>query len=180
MKRTSNSQPKEHMVALGAGGYTRVVLDMMAEIARLIRSIELWNRQLERNLPAARRKEIASEVDKATNRINQLDAFHTEATKFCYTPGLRSIGWALHSSPIQVSARPLGYTEDWDLIQIDPKMIDEETFLGNKVFVGMSFPWFCPFLLSWQPFADCAPFPSPGGRFTPGDLADLMYPHYED
>lgn len=25
-----------------------------------------------------------------------------------------------------------------------PKMIDEETFLGNKVFVGTSFRWFCP------------------------------------
>jgi hypothetical protein len=87
MKRTSNSQPKEHMVALGAGGYTKVVSDMMAEIARLIRSIELWNRQLERNLPAARRKEIASEVVKASNRINQLDAFHTEATKFRSTLG---------------------------------------------------------------------------------------------
>jgi hypothetical protein len=144
MKRTNNSQPKEYMVALGAGGYTRAVSDMMAEIAKLTRDIEVWNRQLERNLPAARRNEIAGKVDKATNRINQLDAFHTEATKFRSTPGLRSIGWALHSSPIQVSAQPLGYTEDWGLIQIDPRMIDDETFLGNKVFVGTSFPWFCP------------------------------------
>jgi hypothetical protein len=119
----------------------------MAEIAKLTRDIEVWNRQLERNLPTARRNEITGEVDKATNGINQLDAFHTEATKFPSTFGLRSIGWALHklhSSPIQVSAQPLGYTEDWGLIQIDPKVIDEEMFLGNKVFVGTSFPWFCP------------------------------------
>jgi hypothetical protein len=51
---------------------------------------------------------------------------------------------SLVADPGQVSAQPLGYTEDWGLIQIDPKVIDEETFLGNKVFVGTSFPWFCP------------------------------------
>ena len=88
--------------------------------------------------------EIARKVDNATNRINKLDAFHTEATKFRSTPGLRSIGWVIHSSPIEVSAQPLGYTSDWGLIQIDPRMIDEETFLGNKVFIGRSFPRFCP------------------------------------
>ena len=143
MKRTNASQPKEYMVALGAGRYTRAISDMMAEIAKLTRDIEVWNRQLRRNLPAARRNEIIGEVNKAMNRIKQLDAFHTEATKFRSTPGLRSIGWALYSSPIQVSAEPLGYTEDWGLIQIEPKMIDEVTFLGNKAFVGTSFLWFC-------------------------------------
>jgi hypothetical protein len=140
MKRSNSRQPKEYMVALGDGGYARAVEDMMVEIAKLLREIEVWNLQLERNLPAARRNEITGEVDMATDRINQLDAFHTEATKFRTIPGLRSIGWVLHSSPIQVSAQPLGYNEDWGLIQIDPKMIDEETFLGNKVFVGTPFP----------------------------------------
>ena len=145
MKRTKfSSQPKEYMVALGAGGYTRAVSGMMADIAKLTRDIKTWNRQLERNLPAAKRQEITTEVEKATNRINQLDAFHTEATKFRSTPELRCIGWALRSSPIRVSVPPLGYTEDWGLIQLDPNMIDEETFLGNMVFVGTSFPSFCP------------------------------------
>ena len=86
---------------------------------------------------------------KAQKRIHQLNAFHTEVTDTRSALGLRSISWALHSSPIQVSVQPvapqtLGYTEDWGLIQIDPRMIEEETFLGNKVFVGMSFPWFYP------------------------------------
>jgi hypothetical protein len=52
MKRINSSQPKEYMVALGARGYTRAVSDTMAEIAKLTRDIEVWNRQLERNLPA--------------------------------------------------------------------------------------------------------------------------------
>ena len=142
MKRTNRSHPKEYMVALGAEGYTKAISDMITEIAKLIRDIRVWNRQLERNLSATRRNEIAAEVDRAMNRIHQLDGFHTEATKF------RSIGWVLHSSPIQVSAEPLGYTEDWGLIQVDPEMIDEETFMGNKVFVGTSFPWFFPIPLS--------------------------------
>src|SRR5712672_328269 len=117
------------------------------------------------------------------NRIKQLDAFHTEATKFRSTPELRSIGWALHSSPIRVSAPSLGYTEDWGLIQLDPKMIDEQSFLGNKVFLGTSLPSFRPippFSVAGAPFADCPFFPSAGGKSTPGDLAELMYPHHED
>ena len=71
-------------------------------------------------------------------------------------------------------------------------MIVEETFTRNKVFVGTYFPWFCPasplpqallfychgiFLLT----AHCFPSSSsPGGNFTPSDLADCMYPHYKD
>jgi len=60
----------------------------------------------------------------------------------------------------------------------------EETFVGNKVFLGTPFPSFCPipsFSVAGTPFADCPPFfPSAGGRLTPGDLAELMYPHHED
>ncbi|KAF8877737.1 hypothetical protein CPB84DRAFT_1794698 [Gymnopilus junonius] len=93
-------------------------------------------------------------VDMATRRINRLDGFHTEVTKFRSIPELRAVGWVLHSSPIQVPVQPLGYTEDWGLIQLDPKMIDEDTFLGNKLFFG--------------------------DKYTPGDFAELMYPHHED
>ena len=159
MEHTHNSQPKEYMVALGTGGYIRAVSSMQAEIDDLMDSIEIWNRQLKRKLSAERRDEIAGEVDKAQKRIHQLNAFHTEVTNTRSALGLRSIGWALHSSPIHVSVQPvapqtLGYTEDWGLIQIDPRMIEEETFLGNKVFVGMSFPWFYPV----PPFCRKRPF----------------------
>ena len=140
LKRANRRQRKEYMVALGYGSYCRTNEDMMVEIAKLLREIEVWNLQLKRNLSATRHNQITIKVVMATDRINQLNAFHTEATRFRTIPVLRSIGWVLHSSPIQVSAQPLGYAEDWGLIQIDPKMIDEDTFLGNKVFVGTSFP----------------------------------------
>ena len=81
MKHTSNSQPKEYMVALGAGGYTTTISDIMAEIKKLQHDINVWNRQLERDLPVVRRNEITREVNKATNRINQLNEFHSEVTK---------------------------------------------------------------------------------------------------
>lgn len=155
MTRTKNSQPKEFIVALGSGGYNRAIAGMMTEIAKLTRDIDSWRRQLDR-IPAAnaaKRQELTVEVDRATNRIYQLDEFHTAATKFRSTPELRTVGWVLHSSPIQVSGAPLGYTEDWALIQLDPKMI-EETFMGNKIFFG--------------------------DKFTSGDFAELMYPHHED
>jgi hypothetical protein len=146
MKRTNNRQPKEYMVALGDGGYTRAVSEMMAEISKLTRDIEVWDGQLKENLSAATRDQIASRVEEATDRRDQLDAYHTEVTKFHSAPEQRTIGWVLHSSPIEVSVQPLDYTNDWGLIQIDPRMIDEETFLGNKVYVGKSFPRFCPVL----------------------------------
>ncbi|KAI0696962.1 hypothetical protein C8T65DRAFT_743357 [Cerioporus squamosus] len=73
----------------------------------------------------------------ATEKINDLNALHTEVTKFRSIPGLRTVGWALHSSPIQVSGAPLGYTEDWGLpVELDPNQIDKDTFLGNKIFIG--------------------------------------------
>ena len=78
-------------------------------------------------------------MDGAKDKIKELGAFHTEATRLRSTLEARCVGWAIHSSPIQVSLQPLGYTADWGLIQIDPKTIDEETFLGNRVFVGTSF-----------------------------------------
>ena len=139
MTRTNSSQPKEYMVALGSGGYGRVITGMMAEIANLIRDIDLWNYQLSRlTANPERHKEVTAEVDKATRAINYLNKLHSEVTKFRSTPGLRTVGWALYSSPIQVSAMPLGYTEDWGLVELDPKKIDMSTFPGNKIYIGTS------------------------------------------
>jgi hypothetical protein len=109
MKRTNNRQPKEYMVALGDGGYTRAVSEMMAEISKLTRDIEVWDGQLKENLSAATRDQIASRVEEATDRRDQLDAYHTEVTKFHSAPEQRTIGWVLHSSPIEVSVQPLDY-----------------------------------------------------------------------
>ena len=153
MTHTKRSQAKEGIIALGAGGYTRVITGMMAEIAQLTTDIEVWNRQLQRALPAARHRALTAEVAMATERIDHLNMLHSQVTKFRSTPDLRAIGWVLHSSPIQVSVQPLGYTEDWALIQLDPGMIDE-SFLGNKVFIGMSFPSFC----STPPFCSMGSF----------------------
>ncbi|KAI0263962.1 hypothetical protein BC834DRAFT_884755, partial [Gloeopeniophorella convolvens] len=155
MTRTNASQPKEHMVALGFGGYDRAITGMMAEAASLIRNIEVWNRQLARlSGNPERHHEVTAEVDKATRTINRLDALHRDVTKSRSIPELRTVGWALHSSPIQVSAAPLGYTEDWGLVELDPKQIDMSTFPGNKIFVG--------------------------GKYSAGGFAKAMYPHHED
>ena len=176
MKRVNKSQGKEYMVALGAGGYSRVVGDMMAQIAKLTRDISTFNSQL--NLPhisAAKHAEKA-EITKLTATRGHLDALHTEVTKFRSTPELRIFGWALYSSPIAVDAKvgEIGYTKDWAFVQIDPKMLDLATFEGNKLYFGTSFPPFfvppfrCPlfrraFLLP--------PFPSP--LLLPPPLANL-------
>lgn len=52
MKRTNTSLPKAYTVALGARAIPGAVSGIMAEIAKLTRDIEVWNRQLKRNMPA--------------------------------------------------------------------------------------------------------------------------------
>ncbi|KAI5993903.1 hypothetical protein EDD15DRAFT_2436455 [Pisolithus albus] len=159
MQRVNIGQPKEYIVALGAGAYNRVVRDMMGEIAKIARDIETFNIQLQRpNLPQKRREEKEAEVVRLTKRCRRIDALHTEVTKFRSTPELRSVGWVLYSSVIKADAsvgnEELGYTQDWALVQLDPRMLNMETFDGNKLFFG--------------------------DKFMPGRLARLMWPNPED
>ena len=158
MSRTDPNQPKEYMVALGYRGYDKAVADMVAEIARQMHNINVWNTQLTQIPPThPKYHEITAEVDKATRRINSLNDLHTEVTKYRSIKAQRTIGWALHSSPVKVGVEPLGYMEDWGLVELDLEQIDMKTFPGNKIFIGTSFfPFlFSLFSLSSQPFADC-------------------------
>lgn len=137
MTRTNNSQPKEFMAALGSGGYNRSVGKIRADIDKHTRDIGTFSRQLgNTNLPPTRRTENEREVTMRREWIAQLNELHAEVTSHRSTPELRTIGWALHSSPIRVDVQPLGYTEDWGLIQVDPEMIDQATFVGNKLYFG--------------------------------------------
>jgi hypothetical protein len=120
-------------------------MGMMAKIAQQTRNIDAWNTQLALIPPThPKYQETTAEVDKATRMINSLNDLHSEVTKFRSTKALRTVGWALHSSPIKFEVAS-GYTEDWSLVQLDLKQIDMETFPGNKIFVGTSF---FPFLFS--------------------------------
>jgi len=158
MTHTHDSQPREHIVALGTGGYNGAISDIIHKIGALHRDIDVWNGTINR-LPKPtegenpnvtdERKEYTDLVERATRDINTLNALYGEVTMWLSTPELRVIGHVLHVSPIQVLDQP-GYTEDWSLILVDRAKIDWDTFLGNKVFVGTSFrfsPWLdTPFL----------------------------------
>ena len=157
MKRTNNNQPKENIVALGAGAYSRVVSDMIAEIAKITRDIDTFTSQLGRsNLPEDRRTAITR---LNTKRVD-INALHTEITKFRSTPELRIVGWVVYSSVIEadakVSGEELGYTQDWGLVQLDPKMLDLKTFEGNKLYFGtLHLAFLCLFRLSAPTFSFC-------------------------
>jgi uncharacterized protein YhaN len=139
MTRTNISQAKELMVALGSGGYIRAVGQVRADIDKYARDIDTFNHLLENpNLREAKRAENQHEVAMRMEWIAQLNKLHAEVTIHRSTPEWRAFGWALHSSPIQVDVEPLGYTEDWGLIQVDPAMIDQATFVGNKLYFGTS------------------------------------------
>ena len=149
MSLANPRQPKEYMVALGFKGYDKAVIGMVAEIAQQKRNIDVWNTQLTQMPPThPKYQETTAELDKATRMINSLDDLHSEVTKYRSVKALRTVGWALHSSPIKVEVEPFGYTEDWGLVQLDLEQIDMETFPGNKMYVGTSFFLFLSSLFS--------------------------------
>jgi hypothetical protein len=57
-------------------------------------------------------------------------------------PDQRVIGFVLHAEPIVVSDGPNQFTRDWAFVELYKDKIDWDTFLGNKVYVGM-FPISC-------------------------------------
>jgi len=160
MQRTNNSEAKEYVVALGDDGYRRAIGDMMERIAKHTRDIKTFKDRLSlTRLPATKRTEYEVEITKLTAARAHLDALHTEVTKFRSTLDLRIFGWVLYSPPIKVDAKvgkeELGYTQDWALVQIDPKMLDLATFEGNKLYFGTSslFPLLPPFPPWFSPIA---------------------------
>jgi hypothetical protein len=78
-------------------------------------------------------------VEKATERIKEVNPLHDEVTKRRTTPDQRVIGFVLHSEEIKVSVEPHNFTQDWALIELYDKKIDWPSFKGNKVFVGTPF-----------------------------------------
>ena len=182
-------QPEDRMMALGAAGYSRVVLDMVNQIAKHTDNVDVWNRYLKQDLPASRCDEITRAVDGAKSSIKALSVLHSEVTRYRSIHETRSIGWTLYSSPVQSSVQPLGYTEDWGFIRVYPSIIDEKTFLGNKVFVGTFILQSHPIPLNasscchtelWLIVIPFPSHPSSGGKFTPAELAKLLYPHSQD
>jgi hypothetical protein len=130
---------RKRLVALGAVG------NMMAQVTKLSRPIGTFNAQPQLpNIRPARRTEIKAEITNLVTMRGHLDTLHT---------GLRTL-----AGPLPVSHRGRcygrrrgGYTQDWDLIQIDPNMLDLASFEGNKHHFGTSPPllFCCPF---------CSPF----------------------
>ena len=155
MTRNNSSQPREEVVALGDAGYNNAVKAMMGTISDLVRSIKVWNDVLDRlgepvpgenRKVTERRQEHADLVAKARQTIEEANAIVNEVTKHRTTPDQRIIGFVLHSEKIEVSVDPYGFTKDWALIELYDQKIDWGTFKGNKIYVGTSFTYLCPYL----------------------------------
>lgn len=82
------------------------------------------------------RKENQVEVEKAKMQTKSLDELHSEVTKYRTNAEQRTIGFVLHSEPLVFSDGPRRFTRDWALIELYNNMIDWNTFLGNKVYIG--------------------------------------------
>jgi hypothetical protein len=202
MTRTNLSQHREEFVALGSGGYSNAVKAMMTTIGHKLLSIEGWKNALDRlgefvqgesSQVTERRKENEALVAKAMKDIEAVNTLHDEVTRRRTTPDQRALGFVLHSEKIEVAVKPHGFTNDWALIERYEEKIDWSTFMGNKVYVGMSFsislsPSRLRLFLSSSPPVFLSSvladyyffFSSAGGNLSIGDFADTMFPHPSD
>lgn len=139
-RKQANKQ-REEIVALGNMGYQNVTNSMIATIDDLAVSVTLWNKAIARlseDVAVARKREENQwEVEKATATIEDLNKLHNEVTKRWTTPDQRIIGFVLHADPVAVAEGPIQFTRDWAFIQLYNNKIDWNTFLGNKVYIGM-------------------------------------------
>ena len=164
----SEIEPREHMVALGSGSYDRVINEIAKRITHLTREIGRYESILEKpTLAAPKRIRLTASVALLTETKDSLIALDDELTTSSSTPELRTFGHAIYVSAIKLGEKAenesLGWTEDWGLIQVDPTMINAETFAGNKLYFGASFfhsPLlfsflYCPYLHLPFCHADC-------------------------
>ena len=149
-----DSQPREEIITLGKMGYQNSTDAMMTTISGLTRSITVWESVITRlgkvvdGEDAAiteMRKENQHEVEKATKIINHLKDLYNQVAKRMTNPDQRIIGFVLHVEPIVVADGPNQFTRDWALIQLYNEKINWDTFLGNKVYIGMYPILFCTF-----------------------------------
>ncbi|KAG8692458.1 hypothetical protein FRC08_009765 [Ceratobasidium sp. 394] len=163
LSHKDTSQPREEIVALGTMAYTNATKRMTNTIGDQLRSIKVWEAELEKLGPvvegeAAKRTRARDEyqdlVKKATRKIEDANEIHDEVAKHWTTLDQRVIGYVLHAPPIAVADGPKQFTRDWALIDLYLDKIDWKTFQGNKVYVG--------------------------GNISSADYLKMMYPHGGD
>ncbi|KAF9048851.1 hypothetical protein BJ165DRAFT_1343224 [Panaeolus papilionaceus] len=168
-----HNRKAEKIIALGSGGFAKAIMGILGAVGNLARSMDIWNDAIATKFPKPAEgeeedEEITKErqkyldlVDKAKKKIEKLDKLYCNIARFRVIPEQRIIGSVLHVEPITVSDGPHKFTRDWALVELDPEMIDWDSFEGNKVYIGGN--------LSQEDF--CAiMFP------RPEDRADCIYP----
>lgn len=142
------SQRREEIVALGTKAYSDATNTMTAVIDSLLTDVvPAWEKKvatLDKSIKLdggnaqdiVMRKENQDEVEKAKMQTKSLDELHSEVTKYRTNAEQRTIGFVLHSEPLVFSDGPRRFTRDWALIELYDNMIDWNTFLGNKVYIG--------------------------------------------
>ena len=171
MRHHNRSQRKEIMVALGTGGYQGAVKDIETQIDLCDREIDVYEEELAGGtLLPDEVTEIEASKQKSIKKRQDLYVLEAEVKHWRSTPEQRTFGHAIHSSPINFCVKGdnderFGWTEDWGLIQLDPNMINMETFEGNKLYFGMSFLLSTFYFLSSPSFLSIVSLPFP--KFCP-------------
>ncbi|KAI5804860.1 hypothetical protein DFH27DRAFT_512722 [Peziza echinospora] len=143
--RTTKSNPREKVIALGSSAYTNTLMSMIRAIGRLVRSIRDWETVLrkmgdfkegESTRVTERRKDHLELVAKAKAKITEIDALHNEVSKRWAIPHQRVIGEVVHIEPIAINVPPECFTSDWALVELYNGKFDWATFGGNKIYIG--------------------------------------------
>lgn len=146
--RKKESQAREDIIFLGTGAFDAAVQALMKFIGDQAVSVSGWEKQRKKlgepvvGEPVTltnRRKEFTDLIDAAKNKIEEADKLHTEVTKYRTTAAQRVFGHVLHCEKIEVGVGEHKFTNDWSFISMDEDMIDWDKFLGNKLYVGLSF-----------------------------------------
>jgi hypothetical protein len=140
--RKGSGQPKIQVILLGTAAF----LARLKEIQAAIDGQDLVVQQLDKRLADADQLEDEDDAEEERAAVARLkeDAARAKAiqTKLLADvqrdwkePANRTIGHVIYSPPISFNSQD-AFTEDWAVIQIDPKMINNSNFKGNAIDVG--------------------------------------------
>ena len=143
--RTTTTQPAQKVILLGRESYGKLLAKIRNEVddmTMLIEDRETTAKRFEGDeSDEAKEHRIKNETwfdDSRKTREAFRNLEKEVATKWD-NPENRVMGFKLLSPPLVAGAPPLGFTQDWAMIQLDLEKIDATNFVGNVIDLGTAF-----------------------------------------
>jgi hypothetical protein len=141
--REGTGQPRRHVMLLGTDAFMTRVNEIEASIGAKNLIVKQLNSRLkaademeDEEDAEAEREAVASKMAEAETAITAFNKLLADVKRDWQDEKTRIIGHVLYSPPIRLSDGEDGFTEDWAVVQLDPKMISKLNFIGNLIDVG--------------------------------------------